>query len=86
MLDKGRPKPDTDRKRKGCDGSAFTLVGRVSRWDPVAREVTIGGRILRVADSVLSVTDLIAGVSIIVSGYQPPGPSDRLVVTHLRAG
>jgi hypothetical protein len=84
MPDKGRPKPDSDRK--GCDGSAFTLVGRVTHWEPRARELTIGGRVLRVADSVLSVTDLIAGVSIIVSGYQPPGPSDRLVVTHLRAG
>jgi hypothetical protein len=83
MPDEGRPTPDTDRK--GLDGSAFTLVGRVSRWNPVAREVTIGGRVLRVADSVLSVTDLIAGVTIMVSGYQPPGPRDRLVATHLRA-
>jgi hypothetical protein len=57
-------------------------VGRVSRWDPVAREVTIGGRVVHVAASVLSVTDLIPGVSIMVSGYQPPGPSDRLVVTQ----
>jgi hypothetical protein len=82
MPDKGRPTPDPDRR--GRDGGAFTLVGRVSRWDPVAREVTIGGRVLRVADSVLSVTDMIAGVTIMVSGYQPPGPSDRLVVTHLQ--
>jgi hypothetical protein len=82
MTDEGRPTPDPG----GPEGSSFTLVGRIKRWDPTARELTIGGRILRVADSVLFVSDLIAGISIMASGYQPPGPSNRWVVTHLRVG
>jgi hypothetical protein len=84
MPDKGRPTPDTDRK--GPEGSSFTISGRVSRWDPIARELTIGGRVLSVADSVYFVGGVAAGVLIMASGYQPPGRSDRGVVTRLRIG
>jgi hypothetical protein len=81
MIDERRPAPDPG----GPEGSSFTLVGRITRWDPITRELTIGGRVLRVADSVLFVSDVVAGISIMASGYQPPDPSNRWVVTHLRA-
>ena len=60
------------------------LVGRVKHWEPIARELTIGGRVLRAADSVLFAGDIVAGVSIMASGYQPSNPTGQWIVTHLR--
>ena len=82
MADDGRPAPSPG----GPEGTSFTLVGRITPWDPIARELTIGGRVLRVADSVLFVSDVIAGVIIMASGHQPPDSGARWVVTHLRVG
>jgi len=80
--DEGRPTRDTDPK--GREGGAFTLAGRVAQWDASERELTIGGRVLRVDASVFIVADLVAGVTIIASGHESPGPGTRWVVTHLR--
>ena len=82
MPDEGRPTPDTDPK--GSEGSAFTITGRVTHWERIARELTIGGRVLRVAASVFLVGDVPVGASIMASGHQPPDPGARWVVTHLR--
>jgi hypothetical protein len=60
------------------------LPGRVTHWEPIARELTIGGRVLRVAASVFLVSDVPVGVRIMASGHQPPAPGARWVVTHLR--
>jgi hypothetical protein len=79
MADKWGPAPDLRRK-----GGSFTIAGRVSRWDPISRELTIGGRVLGVAASVLFVGHIVAGVPIMVSGHQPPDPIDQWVVTQLR--
>jgi hypothetical protein len=84
MPDEGRPTPDTDPK--GPAGSSFTIAGRVTHWDPIARELTIGGRILLVAASVFLVGNLLVGASIMASGHQPPGSGARWVVTRLRIG
>jgi hypothetical protein len=84
MPDEGRPTPDTDPK--GPEGSAFTLAGRVTHWEPIARELTIGGRVLRVAASVFLVGDVPVGARIMASGHQPPDSGARWVVTRLRVG
>ena len=84
MVDEGRPTLDTDPK--GREQGLFTLAGRVTRWDALARELTIGGRVLEVAATVLLVGDALATATVIVSGYQPPDPSGRWIVTHLRLG
>jgi hypothetical protein len=65
-------------------GARFTIAGRVTHWEPIARELTIGGRVLRVADSVFLVSDVPVGVRIMASGHQPPDPGARWVMTHLR--
>ena len=75
MPDEGRPTPDTDPK--GPEGSAFTITGRVTHWERIARELTIGGRVLRVAASVFLVGDVPVGASIMASGHQPPDPGAR---------
>jgi hypothetical protein len=82
MTDEGRPAPDL----RGPGGCAFTIAGRVTHWEPIARELTIGGRVLRVAASVFFVGNVTVGASIMASGHQPPDPSDRWVVTRLRVG
>ena len=84
MVDEGRPTLDTDPKVR--EQGLFTLAGRVTRWDAIARELTIGGRVLEVAATVLLVGDALATATVIVSGYQPPDPSGQWVVTHLRLG
>jgi hypothetical protein len=80
MADDGAPDP------RGPKGGSFTIAGRVTHWEPIARELTIGGRVLRVAASVFLVGNIPAGASIMASGHQPPDPSDRWVVTRLRVG
>ena len=82
MPDEGRPTPDTDPK--GPEGSAFTITGRVTHWERIARELTIGGRVLRVAASVFLIGDVPVGASIMASGHQPPDAGARWVVTRLR--
>jgi hypothetical protein len=84
MAGEGRPRPETDPQ--GLEGSSFTIAGRVTRWEPIARELTIGGRVLTVAASVLLVGHIDAGIPIMASGYQPPDPIDQWVVTRLRVG
>jgi hypothetical protein len=84
MPDEGRPTPVTDPKDH--EGSAFTIAGRVTHWEPIARELTIGGRVLRVAGSVFLVGDVPVGASIMASGHQPPDASGQWVVTRLRVG
>ena len=81
MADEGQA-PDP----RGPEGSSFTIVGRVTHWKPIARELTIGGRVIRVAASVLFVGNLFVGASIRASGHRPPDPSAQWVVTHLRVG
>ena len=49
MVDEGRPTLHTEPK--GRERGVFTLAGRVMRWDAIARELTIGGRVLQVAAS-----------------------------------
>ena len=80
MADEGGPAPDPG----GPEGRAFTIAGRVTHWEPIARELTIGGRVLRVAASVFLISDVPVGVRIMASGHQPPDPGARWVVTHLR--
>ena len=80
MADEGGAAPDPG----GPEGRAFTIAGRVTQWEPIARELTIGGRVLRVAASVFLVSDVPVGVRIMASGHQPPDPGARWVVTHLR--
>ena len=82
MTNERGPAPDP----RGPGGSSFTIAGHVSHWEPTARELTSGGRILRVADSVFFVGNIPVGASIMASGHQPPDPSDRWVVTRLRVG
>ena len=84
MADEARPRSQTDPR--GPEGSSFTIAGRATHWEPIARELTIGGRVLRVAASVFLVGNIPAGASIMASGHQPPDPSDRWVVTRLRVG
>jgi hypothetical protein len=79
MADEGRPAPDPGSP----EGRAFTIAGRVTHWEPIARELTIGGRVLRVAASVFLVGDVPVGVRK-ASGHQPPDPGARWVVTHLQ--
>ena len=71
---------------RGPEGTSFTLAGRMTHWEPIARELTIGGRVLRVAASVLFVSDVTVGAIIMASGHQPPDAGARWVVTHLRVG
>jgi hypothetical protein len=84
MADEARPRSQTDPR--GPEGSSFTIAGRATHWEPIARELTIGGRVLRVAASVFLVGNIPAGASIMASGHQPLDPSDRWVVTRLRVG
>jgi hypothetical protein len=59
--------------QRGSERGAFTIAGRVAHWEPIARELTIGGRVLRVAASVFLAGDVPVGARILVSGDQPPG-------------
>ena len=68
------------------EGTTFALAGRVTRWEPIARELTIGDRVLYVAPSVRLVGPVAVGATVVVSGYQPPDPTDRRVVTQLQVG
>ena len=56
------------------EGNQFTIAGRVDGWEPHERQLTIGGRVLRVAASVFLVGDVPVGVSIMASG---PGRRTR---------
>jgi len=56
----------------------------VTHCEPITRELTIGGRVLRVAASVLFVGHLVAGANIKATGHQPADPDAQWVVTHLR--
>jgi len=82
MDHEGGPAPDP----RGPGGSAFTIAGRVTHWEPIARELTIGGRVLRVAASVFFVGNLDVGARIMASGDHPRNVSDQWVVTRLRVG
>ena len=84
MADEPRPRSQTDPR--GSEGSSFTIAGRVSHWEPIARELTIGGRVLRVAASVFLIGDVPVGASIMASGHQPPDAGARWVVTRLLVG
>jgi hypothetical protein len=59
----------------------FTIAGRVKHWDLMARRLTIGGRVLRVADSVRLV-GLTDGANIVASGYQPQDLAAPWIVTQ----
>ena len=65
-------------------GVRITIAGRVTHWEPIARESTIGGRVLRVAASVFLVSDVPVGVGNMASRHQPSDPGARWVVTHRR--
>ena len=82
MPDEVRPTLDPDPK--GRAGGAFTIAGRVGHWDPIARELTIGARVLRVAASVFLNGDLMAGATVIASGHPSPESPGQWVVTQLR--
>jgi hypothetical protein len=82
MAGEGGPTPDP----RGPKVGTFTIAGRMAHWEPIARELTIGGRVLRVADSVSLVGHIPVGASIMASGHQPPDPSGQWVVTRLRVG
>jgi hypothetical protein len=76
MADEGRA--------SGPGESSFTIAGRVTRWEPTTQELTIGGRVLRVAASVFFVGNIAHGASIMASGHHPPDSGAQWVVTHLR--
>ena len=59
----------------------FTISGRVEDWEPTARRLKIGGRVLVVAASVLLI-GLAAGVKIVASGHQQPDPTAPWIVTQ----
>jgi hypothetical protein len=82
MAGEAQPRSQTDPR--GPEGSSFAIAGRLTHWDPIARELTIGDRVLLVAASVFLVGKLFVGASIMASGYQPPDSGARWVVTHLR--
>jgi hypothetical protein len=67
-------------------GARFTIAGRVAHWEPIARELTIGGRVLRVAASVFFIDNIAVGARIMASGDHPRNVSDQWVVTQLRVG
>jgi hypothetical protein len=63
---------------------AFSIAGRVEHWEPTSRQLTMGGRILEVADSVSFLVGVRAGVPIVASGIEPSAPGARWIVTQLR--
>ena len=80
MADENGPAPD----REGSEGNSFTIAGRVTHWDPLERELTIGSRVLSVAASVFFVGNLVAGATIIASGQEPLDAGGRWIVRQLR--
>jgi hypothetical protein len=82
MVDEGPLRPEPDLSVRQVD--RFTIAGRVTDWDPIAREMTITGRVLSVGAMVFVGGDVAAGVSIVASGYRASDPTNRWVVTRLR--
>jgi hypothetical protein len=80
MLSESVSMPPVEPATTAPEALQFTIAGRVDCWEPHARQLTIGGRILWVA-ATLRVMGLKAGAKIVVSGHEEE--RGARIVTHL---
>lgn len=84
MPDESVPMIPGEAATSGPEARQFTIAGRVDDWEPQARKLRIGARILWVA-ATLRIFGLEAGAKIVASGHEEDAGA-RWIVTQLTLG